>query len=239
MPFPAMPRFCGSLVVNVFVALFGVAILQTAFGAILHPHSVQSALWKASGLSLVFALILGGLIYRFFKPATARWVWVVCTLWLLGRALLFLGAGFSFGYVWKQMSASICISTPAMPTCGANFFVFTIPFIRGIAYSAGALIVARFLKRGPVATPSLASESLGGRSCCVCGGASGAAPGAGGSSEISSRQASPKSAMLRMGLRGVAVGIRIAPYPPHRSVRADFPHTAPTSGSDAQTERAL
>jgi hypothetical protein len=30
--------------------------------------------------------------------------------------------------------------------------------------------------------------------------------------------------------RTVAVGTEIAPRPPHRSVRAAFPHTAPTSG---------
>jgi hypothetical protein len=33
---------------------------------------------------------------------------------------------------------------------------------------------------------------------------------------------------------GVAVGMRIAPHPPHGSVRADFPHTALASGRDAQ-----
>src|ERR1017187_2318791 len=33
----------------------------------------------------------------------------------------------------------------------------------------------------------------------------------------------------------VAVGIRISPYPPHRSGLADFPHPAPTSGNDANT----
>src|SRR5208282_2462281 len=45
--------------------------------------------------------------------------------------------------------------------------------------------------------------------------------------------------MLRMGRMFVAVGIRISPYPPHRSVRADFPHTALASGSDAQTARRI
>src|SRR5208337_1496595 len=35
----------------------------------------------------------------------------------------------------------------------------------------------------------------------------------------------------------VAVGIRISPYPPHGSGRADFPHPALASGGDAQTAR--
>ena len=47
------------------------------------------------------------------------------------------------------------------------------------------------------------------------------------------------SAMLRMGFSGVAVGIRISPYPPHRSGLADFPHPALASGGDAQTARGI
>jgi hypothetical protein len=38
-------------------------------------------------------------------------------------------------------------------------------------------------------------------------------------------------------LEDVAVGIRITPYPPHRSGRADFPHPALASGCDVQTAR--
>src|SRR5713226_2443260 len=37
----------------------------------------------------------------------------------------------------------------------------------------------------------------------------------------------------------VAVGIRIAPYPPHRSVRAGFPHTALASGGDAHAAQRI
>jgi hypothetical protein len=37
----------------------------------------------------------------------------------------------------------------------------------------------------------------------------------------------------------VAVGIRIAPYPPHGSVRAVFPHTALASGGDAQALQGI
>ena len=38
----------------------------------------------------------------------------------------------------------------------------------------------------------------------------------------------------KYGNRGlVAVGIPVARYPPHRSVRAELPHTAPASGHDA------
>jgi hypothetical protein len=39
-------------------------------------------------------------------------------------------------------------------------------------------------------------------------------------------------------LTHVAVGIRIAPYPPHGSQRADFPHWALAVGRDARTARS-
>jgi hypothetical protein len=34
----------------------------------------------------------------------------------------------------------------------------------------------------------------------------------------------------------VAVGMRVAPHPPHRSQRAELPHWAPTSGSDVHNQ---
>src|ERR1019366_10453946 len=48
---------------------------------------------------------------------------------------------------------------------------------------------------------------------------------------------SKNGASHRMSL--VAVGIRISPYPPRGSVRADFPHTALALGGDAQTARRI
>ena len=47
----------------------------------------------------------------------------------------------------------------------------------------------------------------------------------------------PLRALLSQRVNDVAVGIRITPYPPHRSGRADFPHPALASGDDAQTAR--
>jgi hypothetical protein len=140
-------RFFSSLAINVVIAVLGTATLQTAFGAMLHPHSVQSALWKATGLSLLFAFVLGALIYRFFENVAGKWVWIITTVWLAGRALLFLGAGFSSAYIWDQVSGGQCIKSPATPACGAIFFVFTIPFIRGIGYSAGMQLAAALLRR--------------------------------------------------------------------------------------------
>ena len=40
--------------------------------------------------------------------------------------------------------------------------------------------------------------------------------------------------LLANGVRADAVGTGITPRPPHRSVRAELPHTAPASGNDDQ-----
>src|SRR6266581_4968795 len=48
-----------------------------------------------------------------------------------------------------------------------------------------------------------------------------------------------KVAHDRVSFGRVAVGIRLTPYPPHRSGRADFPHPALASGGDAQTARGI
>ena len=48
-----------------------------------------------------------------------------------------------------------------------------------------------------------------------------------------------KQRCLRHRVDRVAVGIRLSPYPPHRSGRADFPHPALASGGDAQAARGI
>ena len=44
--------------------------------------------------------------------------------------------------------------------------------------------------------------------------------------------------LLGRAIFRVAVGIAVARYPPHRSVRADFPHTAPTLDEWRQSEHS-
>lgn len=43
----------------------------------------------------------------------------------------------------------------------------------------------------------------------------------------------------KRGQLRVAVGMPVPRHPPHRSVREELPHTAPASGSDAQTFRRI
>jgi hypothetical protein len=135
-------QFCGSLLLNAALALFGAGTLETALEKVVHAHSVHAVLWRASGLSLGCALILGASIYRHFRTTAAKWVWAVATTWTLARLLLFLGSGHNLGYAWGQLSGAVCLGSQARASCIANFVLFTIPFIRGIGYSAGASLAA-------------------------------------------------------------------------------------------------
>ena len=47
----------------------------------------------------------------------------------------------------------------------------------------------------------------------------------------------PKTFRHRFTFIGIAVGTVIADRPPHRSVRAELPHTAPTLDEDERTSR--
>ncbi len=49
---------------------------------------------------------------------------------------------------------------------------------------------------------------------------------------------SPLAFCIRTRVKTIAVGTVIADRPPHRSVRAELPHTAPTSDVDLQTARS-
>ena len=55
--------------------------------------------------------------------------------------------------------------------------------------------------------------------------------GVGAAPEPKARGPIRESKVMRSGTR-FAVGTRVTPRPPQRSVRAAFPHTAPTSGID-------
>jgi hypothetical protein len=39
---------------------------------------------------------------------------------------------------------------------------------------------------------------------------------------------------VELGNEMVAVGMRVTPHPPHRSVHEELPHTAPASGNNAK-----
>jgi hypothetical protein len=139
---PKALRFGGVLILHTIVTLLGTAVLETAIGKVFRPHSLEGVLWKEWILSLLCAGFIGFFMWRTWRVAAAMWVWVLPGVWFGLRFVLALFASHSpnllvGGGVWGQFSGAACEGGLRALGC-RNFFVFTIPFIRGVAYSVGA-----------------------------------------------------------------------------------------------------
>jgi len=148
MPKPL--RFCVWLILHTMVAILGTAVLDTAFGKAFHPYSLAAILWKEWILSLACAAFIGFFMWRTWRVSAAMWVWVLPGFWF---ALRFLPALFASpqhsvlagGGLWRQFSGAACDGGTRALGC-LNFLVFTIPFVRGVLYSVGALLASRVSK---------------------------------------------------------------------------------------------
>jgi hypothetical protein len=120
------------------VAVIGTAIISTSLGKLFHATSGGGVIRKEWILSLICAAAIGLMMYRTWRSRLGVWAWV------LPSALFALGvlAVYPSGNYWYQLSGSGCASTVSLAEC-RYFFVFTVPFIRSIAYSVGTLLGLR------------------------------------------------------------------------------------------------
>ncbi len=137
-------KFVFFLIVNVVIAVLGTAIPETIVGKLLfRPHSLSGVLWKAWTLNIVCAGCLGLAVHRIWKTSAAKWTWVLPSLWFLIRivpALLSTTNQSVFAAnngTWFQFSGLGC-GNGIRPLECKNFFLFTIPFVRAVAYSLGS-----------------------------------------------------------------------------------------------------
>ncbi len=148
----------GMFSLDVLVVTIGTAVVESPITRLIKTHSIAQVLCKESILSVLIATLLGFGMYRTWRSRTAKYVWVVTTAWfLLGTALYF---GSLHGQVrvfaqptfWLQFSGAAC-DTDSF-SC-VSFFVFTIPLIRSIGYSAGAVLSSRLYGNPPVHVESI------------------------------------------------------------------------------------
>ena len=136
-------KFVLFILVNVLIALIGTAVSETAIGSFFHPHSLSGVLWKEYALSMSCAVLLGFAVRRVWKTSAAKWTWMLPSLWFLIRVVPVLRATGSpsvlahHNGISYQFSGLGCENGSGALEC-RNFFVFTIPFIRAVAYSIGA-----------------------------------------------------------------------------------------------------
>ena len=128
-------KFCGLLILNVLVAVLGTAFLESAIANLYHPASISGVVLKTWCLSLLSAGLIGFLMWRTWRTSATKWTWLLSSIWFGLRAMTLL----TRGSLWAQFSGAGCQNGTHDPGC-LNFFVFTIPFIRGLSYSIGAYL---------------------------------------------------------------------------------------------------
>lgn len=126
-------RFLALLLINAVIAVVGTAVLESPLYRFLPPASTISAvLWKESVTSFLVAFLIGLGISRLWRIEAAKWTWIP-------TSLLFM-----FGVVWTSHGTHVFGSVLPGSSLGPpeirSFFSFTVPCIRGAAYSLGALV---------------------------------------------------------------------------------------------------
>jgi hypothetical protein len=136
---PRALKFSGLLVIHAVLAIFGTAIVDGALRWAIPPHSVTAVIWRECVTSILGAASLGFSLWRIWPNPGAKWAWVIPAAWFT-CGLLFIAGGLAgpsdifnhfSGFVFKNNSGAEDVLT---------FSMFTIPFLRGVAYSVGAYI---------------------------------------------------------------------------------------------------
>ena len=112
---------------NLFVALFGTAVVETPLSRLFHPHTITDVIVRTYALSALIAFVLGFFVYRHWKPSMAKWVGLAGLCWFLFGMFLSVGRG----SLWNQLSGTACEYRLQATGC-RNYFVFTLPALRTV-----------------------------------------------------------------------------------------------------------
>jgi hypothetical protein len=154
--FARLARGVGWFFAHTLAALIGTAILSTPISRMSRPASVAGILWKELFISVICACLIGFLMYRTQKSKVGIWVWILPTAWFALHILSLLMSAHSQSALtqnsglWREIWGFDCIERLTQPRC-RSFFLFTVPFIRSVAYSLGIMVGIRFVT--PVASP--------------------------------------------------------------------------------------
>ena len=143
-------RLLGAFVLNLVLAIFGTAIVESsiwsAWSHIGRARSISAIEAREWFLSLTIAVVLGIVVGKRWSK-TAVWIWTLpVTFFALG--VLLYGARLNSsvlvggGYAEHFLAPNCLVNTY---DCG-DFFLFTIPAARAVAYSLAALL-ASYVRR--------------------------------------------------------------------------------------------
>jgi len=133
-------RIVGVYFLNLLLSTIGPAVVESPFVRFLHFSDRTGAPFlKADLLTAVAAFGLGYFVYHRWQPRLSKWVWLAGLCWFCQGALLPLDGG---GRIFWEMSWNRFVYDP---TSFYSWTGYTIPFLRTIFYSVGALCCSRIL----------------------------------------------------------------------------------------------
>lgn len=156
-------RSLGMFMLNSLLALLGPALTEAPLDKVIRFHLGVGVVSTSWAFSILCAGLTAFFLCRAFRNGTAKWVWILPTLWFgLGIFAMARSYGHTvFGEtIWTHFSGISCSKTPGLDTC-RDFFAFTIPAVRGISYSLGAFFSSQ-IYRHSTATDSDTTVSGGG-----------------------------------------------------------------------------
>ncbi|GEM_PF-770872 len=144
-------RSFGLVLLDIFIAMLGTAILQSPLERTIPAHTINSVIAREWILSFLCAAVLGFIAYWRLRSKTSVHVWIVAAIWF-GFGIIInaveihphsvmdplINSRVSF---WSHFSGQGCVNGIRSREC-MNFFVFTLVFIRTAAYSIGAKVAA-------------------------------------------------------------------------------------------------
>jgi hypothetical protein len=123
-----------SFLLDLSLVFIGIALIEYPFCRVIPVHSISAVILRRWALSIVCATGIGFLAHNLWKSHTAKWAWILPAFWFVFWAVVAVGAGESSA----QFTGSACDS---LASSNCRYFLFsTLPFIRAIFYSVGALI---------------------------------------------------------------------------------------------------
>jgi hypothetical protein len=138
-------RKVGLYLGHVATALIGTAIIASPMWKLHRPRSVSGALWQDIVTGFVCAAFLRLIATKISRERLGVWVWVAIVPFFILHIVSTLAGGSADSVlapahdIWARIFGFDCIDERYVGQCG-NFFEFTVPLVRTVAYSLGAVI---------------------------------------------------------------------------------------------------
>jgi hypothetical protein len=145
----------GWVMINLLVAAIGTTFIESPLSSLIKVHTIPGILQRTYLLSAVCGCLLGYLVYRRWQPSAAKWLWTA-GVGLIALRVIFLQCTEHSSVLfpaerdslWSAFSGTGCSGGVNAVGC-RNWLVFTIPALRMVTYSAGAILCSRLRHEGP------------------------------------------------------------------------------------------